>query len=72
MGGEEKKHFLDEIDIETVIPNYGNLTEDEKKKCLDEIYSKQSFADFSMPLGVNRYLYNQKSLKENGDEDDGQ
>lgn len=72
MSGEEKKHFLDEIDIETVIPNYGNLTEDEKKKCLDEVYSQQSSSAFSLPLGVDRYLRYQKSLKEKEDKDDGQ
>ena len=55
MVEDEEEKFIDELAIERVIPNFGDLDMESKKKCLEDIYIKQSNKTFANPLGTNLY-----------------
>lgn len=58
MTEDEIEKFVDELDVERFIPNFGDLDMESKKKCLEDIYIKQGNKTFGNPLGTNLYTEN--------------
>ena len=57
------KKEIDESNTEELIPNFHDLKDRDKEKCLEEIYTKQHVGQFSHPPGTDLYKELQDKIK---------